>query len=117
MDLRSPHQYTQVSIGIQLYPSLPSARVLAAATAGFSQAIGMLIVCRAAQGIGAGGLIALATVLIADIFTPRERGRYMGLMGGIMVVAQVGGPLIGGLITDSFLGWRWDFSNYMTASR
>ena len=83
--------------------------VLAAATAGFSQSIGMLIVCRAAQGIGAGGLMALATVLIADIVSPRERGRYMGLMGGIMAVAQVGGPLVGGLITDSFLGWRWNF--------
>ncbi|MCL1871696.1 MAG: MFS transporter [Promicromonosporaceae bacterium] len=83
--------------------------VLSAAAAGFSQNIGMLIACRAVQGLGAGGLTALATVLVADIVSPRERGRYMGIMGGVMAVSQVGGPLLGGLITDSSLGWRWNF--------
>jgi EmrB/QacA subfamily drug resistance transporter len=83
--------------------------VLSAAAAGFSQNIGTLIACRAVQGIGAGGLMALATVLIADIVSPRERGRYMGIMGAVMAVSQVGGPLLGGVITDSSLGWRWNF--------
>ncbi len=83
--------------------------VLSAAAAGFSQTIGMLITFRAAQGLGAGGLMALATILVADIVSPRERGRYMGLIGGVMAVAQVGAPLLGGVITDSALGWRWNF--------
>jgi len=83
--------------------------VLSAAAAGFSRDVGMLITFRAFQGLGAGGLMALATVLVADILSPRERGRYMGLMGGVMAVSQVGGPLLGGVITDSSLGWRWNF--------
>lgn len=82
--------------------------VLSSAAAGFSHNVGMLIGMRAFQGIGAGGLTALATVLLADILSPRERGRYMGLMGGIMGIGMVGGPLLGGFITDS-LSWRWNF--------
>jgi EmrB/QacA subfamily drug resistance transporter len=82
--------------------------VLSSAAAGLSQSVGQLITMRAVQGIGAGGLMALSTVLIADIISPRERGRYMGLMGGIMGIGMVGGPLLGGLITDG-PGWRWNF--------
>ncbi|WP_147794455.1 MFS transporter [Cellulomonas sp. Y8] len=82
--------------------------VLSSAAAGFSQTVGFLISMRALQGIGAGGLTALATVLMADILSPRERGRYMGLMGGIMGIGMVGGPLLGGVITDS-LSWHWNF--------
>ena len=82
--------------------------VLSSAAAGLSHTVGELIVMRAFQGIGAGGLTALATVLIADIISPRERGRYMGLMGGIMGIGMVGGPLLGGVITDG-PGWRWNF--------
>lgn len=82
--------------------------VLSAAAAGFSQNIETLIGFRALQGIGAGGLMSLATVLVADIISPRERGRYMGLMGGVMAVSQVGGPLLGGVLTDT-VGWRWTF--------
>ncbi|GIG37446.1 MFS transporter [Cellulomonas pakistanensis] len=82
--------------------------VLSSAAAGFSQDVGFLIGMRAIQGIGAGGLTALATVLMADILSPRERGRYMGLMGGIMGIGMVGGPLLGGVITDS-LSWHWNF--------
>lgn len=81
---------------------------LSSAAAGLSQTVGQLIGMRALQGIGAGGLMALATVLIADIISPRERGRYMGLMGGIMGIGMVGGPLLGGVITDG-PGWRWNF--------
>lgn len=82
--------------------------VLSAAAAGLSQNIEWLIACRAFQGIGAGGVMSLATVLMADIISPRERGKYMGLMGGVMAVAQIGGPLLGGVITDT-ISWRWTF--------
>lgn len=82
--------------------------VLATAAAGFSQNPGMLIGFRAVQGIGAGGLAALSQIILADIISPRERGRYMGLFGAVMAVATVGGPLLGGVITDSW-GWRWNF--------
>jgi EmrB/QacA subfamily drug resistance transporter len=82
--------------------------VIATAAAGFAQDPATLIAFRAVQGLGAGGLAALSQVLMADIISPRERGRYMGLFGAVMAVATVGGPLLGGLITDSF-GWRWNF--------
>ncbi|MET4781416.1 MDR family MFS transporter [Glaciihabitans sp. UYNi722] len=82
--------------------------VVGSALAGFSQDTNTLIAFRVVQGIGAGGLTALSQVIMADIISPRERGRYMGLFGGIMAVGTVGGPLIGGLLTDS-LGWRWNF--------
>jgi len=82
--------------------------VLATAAAGFAQNPEMLIAARAVQGLGAGGLAALSQVLMADIISPRERGRYMGLFGAIMAVATIGGPLLGGVITDAF-GWRFNF--------
>ncbi|WP_129338340.1 MDR family MFS transporter [Cellulomonas endophytica] len=82
--------------------------VVSSALAGLSQSTGQLIGMRALQGLGAGGLTALGTVLIADIISPRERGRYMGLMGAVMAVAMVGGPLLGGVLTDG-PGWRWNF--------
>lgn len=83
--------------------------VVSSALAGLSHSTEMLIGMRALQGIGAGGLTALGTVLIADIISPRERGRYMGLMGGVMGLSMVGGPLLGGVITDSSLTWRANF--------
>jgi EmrB/QacA subfamily drug resistance transporter len=82
--------------------------VLATAAAGFSQDPATLIAFRAVQGIGAGGLAALSQVIMADIISPRERGRYMGLFGAVMAVATVGGPLLGGFITDT-IDWRWNF--------
>jgi len=82
--------------------------VLGSALAGFSQNPEMLITFRVVQGLGAGGLTALSQIIMADIISPRERGRYMGLFGGIMAVGTIGGPLIGGLLTDS-IGWRWNF--------
>ncbi|WP_292902146.1 MDR family MFS transporter [Microbacterium sp.] len=82
--------------------------VLATAAAGFSQNTDTLIAFRAVQGLGAGGLAALSQVIMADIISPRERGRYMGLFGAVMAVATVGGPLLGGVITDAF-GWRFNF--------
>ncbi|MEH1099618.1 MDR family MFS transporter [Micromonospora sp. CPCC 205561] len=78
--------------------------------AGFAQSAGQLIAARAFQGIGVGGLQALVQVAIAAMIPPRERGRYNGYLGGVMAVATVGGPLLGGLIVDtSWLGWRWCF--------
>ena len=82
--------------------------VLATAAAGFSQDPGTMIAFRAVQGIGAGGLAALSQVIMADIISPRERGRYMGLFGAVMALSTVGGPLLGGVITDS-INWRWNF--------
>ena len=80
------------------------------ALAGLSQSSAMLIGFRVLQGLGAGGMTALAVVVIADIISPRERGRYMGYMGAVMGLATVSGPLLGGVITDtSWLGWRWCF--------
>ncbi|SNS92308.1 drug resistance transporter, EmrB/QacA subfamily [Micrococcales bacterium KH10] len=82
--------------------------VVAAALAGIAENIGTHIGFRALQGVGAGGLMALGPVLISDIISPRERGRYMGILGAVTGVAMVGGPVIGGLITDG-IGWRWNF--------
>ncbi|MFT3900621.1 MAG: MDR family MFS transporter [Gordonia sp. (in: high G+C Gram-positive bacteria)] len=78
--------------------------------AGLSQSAGMLIFFRAIQGLGLGGLQALVIIVIASMFSPRERGRYQGPIAAVMSIATVGGPLLGGLITDtSWLGWRWTF--------
>jgi EmrB/QacA subfamily drug resistance transporter len=82
--------------------------VLGSAAAGFSQDTNMLIVFRVFQGLGAGGLAALSQIIMADIISPRERGKYAGLFGGVMAVGTVGGPLLGGVVTDAF-GWRWNF--------
>src|SRR3978361_98571 len=64
---------------------------------------------RAREGVGAGGLTALVQVVIASIVSPRERGRYSGYIGAVFAVATVSGPLIGGVIVDSSLGWRGCF--------
>lgn len=78
--------------------------------AGFSQNTGMLIGFRALQGLGMGALQILIQVIIAAMISPKERGRYNGYLGGVMAVATVGGPLLGGAIADaSWLGWRWCF--------
>jgi EmrB/QacA subfamily drug resistance transporter len=74
--------------------------------AGLSQSTSFLIACRVLQGVGAGGMTALVQVILSDLVSPRERGRYMGLLGATMAVGTVAGPLIGGVLTDSALGWR-----------
>lgn len=76
--------------------------------AGFSTDTNMLIAVRVVQGIGVGGLMSLVMIAVALIISPRERGKYMGVVGGIMAVGTIGGPLLGGLITDA-LGWRANF--------
>ncbi len=82
--------------------------VLGSAVAGLAHDPAWLITSRVFQGIGAGGLGALGQIVLAEIISPRERGKYMGIMGAIMAVSTVGGPLLGGWITDAF-GWRWNF--------
>jgi EmrB/QacA subfamily drug resistance transporter len=78
--------------------------------AGLSQSVDTLIAWRVLQGLGLGGLQALVQIAMAAMISPRERGRYSGLLGAVMAVATVGGPLLGGLLVDtSWLGWRWCF--------
>ncbi|WP_405429697.1 MDR family MFS transporter [Micromonospora sp. NBC_00617] len=67
-----------------------------------------LIAFRAVQGLGAGGLMVGVMAIIGDLVPPRERGRYQGMIAGIMAIAMVAGPLVGGFITDN-LSWRWAF--------
>ncbi|GGL98730.1 MFS transporter [Streptomyces fumigatiscleroticus] len=82
--------------------------IVGSVVAGLSQNPAMLISARVIQGIGAGGLSALAQIVMAAMISPRERGRYSGYLGATFAVATVGGPLLGGVITDTdWLGWRW----------
>ncbi|GAB1689083.1 MDR family MFS transporter [Krasilnikovia sp. M28-CT-15] len=84
--------------------------VVGSVIAGLAQNAEQLIAARAFQGLGVGGLQALVQVAIAAMIAPRERGRYNGYLGGVMALATVGGPLLGGVIADtSWLGWRWCF--------
>jgi EmrB/QacA subfamily drug resistance transporter len=76
--------------------------------AGLSQTMAQLIGFRALQGVGAGGLMVGAQAIIADIVPPRQRGRYMGLIGSVFAVASIAGPLLGGFFVDN-LSWRWVF--------
>ena len=82
--------------------------LLGSALCGLAQSMGQLIAFRALQGIGAGGLIPLSQAAIADLFSPRERGRYQGYMGAVWATAAVAGPLLGGTLTDA-ASWRWIF--------
>ncbi|RCG23514.1 MFS transporter [Streptomyces diacarni] len=77
-------------------------------TSGAAQTMGQLIGFRALQGLGAGGLMVGAMAIMGDLISPRERGKYMGMMAGVMSLAMIGGPLVGGTLTDH-LGWRWAF--------
>ena len=77
--------------------------------AAFAPSMGVLIGARAFQGVGVGGLTALVQVVIASMVSPRERGRYSGYIGAVFATATVSGPLLGGLIVDSPLGWRGCF--------
>ncbi|MFK0025158.1 MDR family MFS transporter [Streptomyces sp. NPDC090798] len=82
--------------------------LVGSALSGMAQDMGQLIGFRAVQGLGAGGLMVGVMAIIGDLIPPRERGKYQGMMAGIMALAMIGGPLIGGTITDHW-GWRWSF--------
>ncbi|WP_435822490.1 MDR family MFS transporter [Microbispora bryophytorum] len=100
-DLFSKKLLIEVAIGIFLVASF---------ACGFAQSTPMLIAFRAVQGLGMGALQILVQVVIAAMIPPKERGKYNGYLGAVIAVATVGGPLLGGLITDtSWLGWRWCF--------
>ncbi|MGI8458417.1 MAG: MFS transporter [Propionibacteriaceae bacterium] len=82
--------------------------VIGSIGAGFSQSVPPMMAFRAVQGLGMGGLTALAQSIIGSIIPPRQRGRYSGYMGAVMAVSTVSGPLLGGVITDH-VNWRWCF--------
>ena len=91
-----------------------AAFLAASALVGLANSMMFLVLARGLQGIGAGGIMSLAFAIIGDILSPRERGKYMGLMGSVFVVAMIVGPLIGGLIVEhlhigSIAPWRWIF--------
>ncbi|WEO96543.1 MFS transporter [Streptomyces sp. FXJ1.172] len=98
-DLVSKKALVQISLVIYITGSV---------VAGLAQNPAMLISARVIQGLGAGGLSALVQVIMAAMISPRERGRYSGYTGATFALATVGGPLLGGVITDtSWLGWRY----------
>jgi len=83
--------------------------VVGSVLAAVAPSMGVLIGARVVQGLGVGGLTALVQVVIASMVSPRERGRYSGYIGATFAAATVSGPLIGGLVVDSPLGWRGVF--------
>jgi EmrB/QacA subfamily drug resistance transporter len=82
--------------------------LIGSALSGLSQSMTELIAFRALQGLGAGGLMVSAMATLGDIVAPRERGKYMSYMMVVMMLATIGGPLLGGFITTAF-SWRWIF--------
>jgi EmrB/QacA subfamily drug resistance transporter len=98
-DLYGRRLIYQVAIGIFLAGSI---------LCGFAQNMPELIGFRALQGVGGGGLMAVALAIIGDAVPPRERGRYQGYFGAVFGVSSVAGPLLGGWFTDG-PGWRWIF--------
>lgn len=77
--------------------------------AGLARSMPELILWRGLQGMGMGGLMACTQAILGSIVPPRERGRYSGYMGATFTVATVSGPVLGGVIVDTPLGWRWTF--------
>ncbi|MGI4955756.1 MAG: MDR family MFS transporter [Janthinobacterium lividum] len=82
--------------------------IVASMACGFAQSLPQLIAARALQGLGGGGLFAMAQAAIADVVAPRERGRYQGYMASMWGLSSIAGPILGGWVTDH-LSWRWVF--------
>ncbi|GIJ81386.1 MFS transporter [Micromonospora phaseoli] len=100
-DLYSKKLLIQLSLGLFVIGSL---------IAGLTPNVEVLLVSRVVQGIGAGGMTALAMIVMAAMIPPRELGRYAGIFGAVFGVGTIAGPLIGGVLVDtSWLGWRWCF--------
>ncbi|MEV0385069.1 MDR family MFS transporter [Nonomuraea sp. NPDC050643] len=100
-DLYNKKLLIQLSLGLFVVGSL---------IAGLTPNVEILIVSRVVQGVGAGGMTALAMIVMAAMIPPRELGRYAGIFGAVFGVGTVAGPLIGGVLVDtSWLGWRWCF--------
>lgn len=92
-------------------PMLLSANVVfmvGSLVAALAKSLGMLIAGRAVQGIGAGGLMVLSNIVVSDIFSLRERGLYLGLIGMTWSFASAIGPVIGGALAQN-VSWRWCF--------
>ncbi|WP_082725788.1 MDR family MFS transporter [Limnochorda pilosa] len=88
-------------IGLSLF-------LLGSVASGAVRSMGQLIAARAFQGLGAGAMLSMPRATIGDIFNPRERGRWMGVISSVFGIASIVGPAVGGWITDN-LGWRWVF--------
>jgi len=98
-DLFGRRPMLMIGIGLFLFGSLLS---------GLSQTMWQLILFRGIQGLGAGALFPISLAVIGDLFSPRERGRYQGLFGGVFAIAMLVGPFLGGFLTDN-ISWHWIF--------
>ena len=98
-DMYGRKRFFQASIVIFLVGS---------ALCGLAQGMTELVLFRAIQGIGAGGLFPLSLAVIGAIVPPRDRGRYQGLIGAVFAASSIAGPAVGGFIVDNTT-WRWIF--------
>jgi len=82
--------------------------LVGSALSGLARSFGQLVIFRAIQGLGAGGVMPVAITIVGDIYSLEERGRVQGAFSGVWALASLIGPLLGGIITDA-LSWRWIF--------